>query len=57
VGAFTGEGGIIKVATVRHDLILMDIKLPGIDGFETTEKPFDSLTIMDNIMEMIKATK
>lgn len=33
--AFTGEEGIIKAAAVKPDLILMDIKLPGIDGLET----------------------
>jgi CheY-like chemotaxis protein len=35
IEAFTGEEGIEKVAASRPDLILMDIWLPGIDGFET----------------------
>ncbi|MFA4956120.1 MAG: response regulator [Candidatus Methanoperedens sp.] len=38
IGAFTGESGIEKAAASRPDLILMDINLPGIDGFETTRR-------------------
>ena len=35
IEAFTGEEGLEKAAASRPDLILMDIRLPGIDGFET----------------------
>ena len=38
IGAFTGESGIEQAAASRPDLILMDINLPDIDGFETTRK-------------------
>jgi CheY-like chemotaxis protein len=95
IEAFTGEEGIEKAAASRPDLILMDIRLPGIDGLETTtrirkmenmlnvpviavtahameenmekirrvgcngclEKPIDPLTINDQIMRIIEATK
>lgn len=38
VEAYTGEEGIEKAATSHPDLIFMDIKLPGIDGLETTRR-------------------
>jgi len=95
IEAFTGEEGLEKIAAFRPDLILMDIRLPGIDGLETTsrirkmenmldvpiiavtahamadnietirkvgcngclEKPIDPLTINDQIMRIIEATK
>lgn len=38
IKAFTGEEGLEKVAVSRPDLILMDIRLPGIDGLETTSR-------------------
>lgn len=34
----TGEDGLEKLQTLRPDLILMDINLPGISGIETTQK-------------------
>lgn len=38
VEAFTGEEGLEKAEASRPDLILMDIRLPGIDGFETASR-------------------
>ena len=36
--AETGEQALEAVAKQRPDLILMDIQLPGIDGYETTRR-------------------
>ena len=36
IEAVTGEEGVIAAETYRPDLILMDVELPGIDGYEAT---------------------
>jgi len=38
IEAVTGEEGLTAAEAERPDLILMDIQLPGMDGYETTRR-------------------
>src|SRR5688572_19712240 len=38
ITATSGEMGLEKAALVRPDLILLDLNMPGIDGFETCRR-------------------
>jgi CheY-like chemotaxis protein len=36
--AQSGEDGLVQAETLRPDLILLDVHMPGIDGFETCRR-------------------
>jgi two-component system cell cycle response regulator DivK len=38
IDAVTGEEGVTAAETHRPDLILMDVQLPGLDGYEATRR-------------------
>ena len=38
IEAVTGEDGVTAAETHRPDLILMDVQLPGMDGYEATKR-------------------
>ncbi|MDD4062391.1 MAG: response regulator [Candidatus Pacebacteria bacterium] len=38
VGAVDGEDGVVKVKENKPDIVLLDLILPGIDGFEVLAK-------------------
>jgi len=37
-GAYDGEGALQKVAEMKPDLVISDIRMPGIDGYELTQR-------------------
>ena len=38
IEAVTGEGGVTAAEAYRPDLILMDVQLPGMNGYEATRR-------------------
>ena len=47
VEAVTGEEGVASAEAHRPDLILMDIQLPGLDGYEATRQIKANPTLRD----------
>jgi two-component system KDP operon response regulator KdpE len=61
LGAGTGEAGLDRVEQDRPDIVLLDIGLPDIDGFETLRRirefsdvPVVMLTARDDAMDKVK---
>jgi two-component system KDP operon response regulator KdpE len=61
IGAYDGESGLDLVERERPDLVLLDITMPGLDGFETlrsirafSDVPVIMLTAMDDVVSKIK---
>jgi two-component system KDP operon response regulator KdpE len=61
IGAQDGETGLDLVERERPDLVLLDIAMPGIDGFETlreirafSDVPVIMLTARDDVLNKIK---
>ncbi len=45
--ALTGEEGLREIKNHRPDLVILDIGLPGIDGFEVCERIKTDVTLKD----------
>jgi two-component system, OmpR family, KDP operon response regulator KdpE len=61
IGAHDGETGLSLVETEHPDLVLLDVAMPGIDGFETlrgirsfSDVPVIMLTAMDDVLNKVK---
>ena len=61
IGAYDGESGLDLVERERPDLVLLDIAMPGLDGFETlrgirafSDVPVIMLTARDDVLNKIK---
>src|SRR5689334_10503283 len=62
--ARTGEAGVERARLARPDLILLDVQLPGIDGFETCRRlkadaatrdiPVIFMTVLTNVEDKLK---
>jgi two-component system KDP operon response regulator KdpE len=61
IGATDGEQGLALVETERPDLVLLDITMPGLDGYETLRRlrafsdvPVILLTARDGTLDKVK---
>jgi two-component system alkaline phosphatase synthesis response regulator PhoP len=53
VGANSGEEALRKVRTEKPDLILLDIMMPGIDGWETCKRIKEGKDTKDILVAML----
>ena len=44
IEAFTGEQGIEKTSATKPDIVLMDLRLPDMEGFEVTKRIREMMT-------------
>jgi DNA-binding response OmpR family regulator len=61
IGAEDGESGLLAIEREQPDLVLLDIAMPGIDGFETLRRarafsdvPVILLTARDTVVDKVK---
>jgi two-component system KDP operon response regulator KdpE len=61
IGAADGEDGLDQVERERPDLVLLDIAMPGLDGYETLRRlrefsdvPVIMLTARDGVLDKVK---
>jgi DNA-binding response OmpR family regulator len=61
LGAYDGESGLDLVERAHPDLVLLDIAMPGVDGFETlrgirafSDVPVIMLTARDDVLNKVK---
>jgi DNA-binding response OmpR family regulator len=45
VGSLTGEDGLVEIEKEKPDIILLDLLLPGMDGFEVLYKLKNNVTL------------
>lgn len=63
--AFTGEDGLFKAGTGEHDLVILDVMLPGVDGFHIVEElrrggsvtPVIFLTARDEVEDRVRGLR
>lgn len=57
IDAFSGEEALSKVKQKKPDLILLDIMMPGMDGYEVAHKLKSDPETRDIVLAMVSAKK
>ncbi len=55
--AFSGQEALLKVKQKKPDLILLDIMMPGMDGYEVAQKLKADPDTKDIVLAMVSAKK